>query len=489
MNAKTNLLLIAGLLAIAPANAPAEVITQLQFQDGTSYYTGGPTYAGTQDTYISAINTTFNYGTSPTLEIADRSSDRDALIRFNMTGVPATVPLAGVTSASLKFTTSAAASYTGNNTYDLFLVADGDKGWLEGSVSGATPPPGTGATYTHEIHSTTAWAGGNSRTPVALTTSGVVGTQIASIAFGGSLPAAGTTFTFSITDPAALALIDTWVAGGANGGFVIVGRGGDVSTDGPQWFVDSREAVIIANRPQLTLNGKFSTAPVLAAYDFENADGLNSVDSDPNSFAGAIVGGSGIGSFAVQLDRGEQNVPAFVPGTNDQSVFFTLADAALGNAAAARAANDYFTFTLTANPNQRLDLDLLDFRTALSNITGLSRTWTLDYSIDGGLFVNDFATGTFTGPQTTATNNLLWTPFTVDLTAPQFDNISSITLRFVQYGTTNSTHAGFFDKIQVSGQTFAVAEVPEPSSSMLFVIGAIALFVWRIRAASTSPVA
>jgi hypothetical protein len=367
-------------------------------------------------------------------------------------------------------------NFVSSRIYDLFLVAPSDQSWLEGSENGVTPAVGTGATLTHEIYNTTTWAGGNSRTPVALTTSGAVGTEIASINLGATLPATGDTFTFSITDAASLAQIETWVAGGVNGGFVILARGADLSLgDSPFWNVGSSEAGIVANRPQLALNGKFSTAAVLAAYDFENA-GLNSVDTNLNSVAGGIVFANGITSHGVAGDRGETNVPSFVSGTNDQSMFFQLAQAATSNAADARNANDYFTFTLTANPGQLLDLDLLAFRTAMSNIA-LSRTWTLDYSIDGGDFVNDFATGTFSGPQTTASNGPIWTPFTVDLSAPQFDSVSSITFRLVQHGGSNSTHAGYFDKIQVTGQALAV---PEPSTSLLFVLAAIAVVVWHM---------
>lgn len=211
-------------------------------------------------------------------------------------------------------------------------------------------------------------------------------------------------------------------------------------------------------------------AVMLAAYDFENSDGLSSVDSDPNSVAGDIVGGPGL-TIGNNTSRGETNVPPFVPGTNDQSLSFSQMNAAENSAALARAAGDYFTFTVDAAPFFFLDLEDLTFRTALSNVE-LDRTWTLDYALNGSSFVLDFDSGLFDGPQTTADNSPVWTPFAVDLSGPQFDNVASLTLRFIQHGETNTTHAVFFDKIALGGESLFV---PEPSSLLLLSIGLAAV--------------
>ncbi len=226
---------------------------------------------------------------------------------------------------------------------------------------------------------------------------------------------------------------------------------------------------------------KTASATMLAAYDFENGNtALTSVDSDPFSLASAVAGPEiNIRHIA---DRGEKNVPAFVPGTNDQSLVFNAFSADTSSAAAARANNHYFSFTLSAVGRNALDLENLTFRTALSNVV-LSRTWTLDYSLDGGAFVNDFDSGAFSGPQTTSTNSPVWTAFNVDLSGAEFDRLSSITLRFVQHGASNSTHAVLFDKIALHGDPIPL---PEPSSWLLLagVLGLIGLVAKGRRAAA-----
>lgn len=233
----------------------------------------------------------------------------------------------------------------------------------------------------------------------------------------------------------------------------------------------------------LAANGQ---AAILGAYDFENSDGLNSVDAAANSTAGPIVlndelnrniaGTIGGATAGVRADRGDTTLPQLIAGTNDMSIGFTLFNAETTSGGAARSEGDYFTLTVSADSGYSLDLTQLSFRTALSNITGLTRNWMLDYSIDGGAFVNNFANGSFTGPQTTPDNTPAWSPFTVDLSSPTFDAVSSITFRFLQFGGSSPmNHAAFYDKIQLTGD---VTAIPEPGTLALC-SGALLLFAGR----------
>jgi len=240
----------------------------LRFQDGATLFAGGAVWSGTEDTAIRSDAVNNNYGTAGALQLRDRTIDDDGLFRFDLSSLPPEITVESVISATLNLTTDSATA-EGANTFELFMVDTNDSGWIEGAQAGAQPPVGTGATYSHEVHDTTGWDGGG-RSPVGRMNGD---TPISSVTFS-SLPAAGDKVDFVFSDPAEMALIKSWIEGGANGGFLVLGRGRDTGAgDGTVWTVRSSEHATAADRPMLTLAVAFAPAPVYDAWADAHAGG------------------------------------------------------------------------------------------------------------------------------------------------------------------------------------------------------------------------
>jgi hypothetical protein len=238
------------------------VVTQLSFQEGTSPWAGAPggAYVGTEDTRIGQDAADTNFGTESFLRVRDRFIDDDALVRFNMADIVPLVHASTITGAALSFRNSAyATALNANNLYnrlDLFLVDSDDSNWTE-----------TGATWNREL-ALTDWDGGSGEGSGADRTA--VKTHLnamqilASATVSGTSAHAGEWVTFNLdfgTLPANhTSVMQNWLSGGWNGGFLVVGHGrdeGGSSGDGPFVLWHSSEAADAASRPILTLTGTF----------------------------------------------------------------------------------------------------------------------------------------------------------------------------------------------------------------------------------------
>ncbi len=246
------------LLVLLAAGVRADLINTIVFQDGLSPWADSPmaAYEGTEDTHIKQDGATTNYGANTTLLVRDRNNDDDALIRFRMVGVTNYIHSATITNASLSFRNSRAIgalnANTNYNRVDLFLVNSTDGGWAE-----------TQATWNLEANSV-AWNGGSgtgasaNRSRVSL-----LGTHtniLSTVLLTGSVTNTGSWVTFDFTQN--LATLESWLAGGANGGFVVVAYGLDHGGDGPFVTWHSSESATDASRPILTLNGTFDVEVV-----------------------------------------------------------------------------------------------------------------------------------------------------------------------------------------------------------------------------------
>jgi hypothetical protein len=204
-------------------------------------------------------------------------------------------------------------------------------------------------------------------------------------------------------------------------------------------------------------------AATLASYQFTSA----SVSSTASSVTG--------GNASWILSAGTSG---FGGGSNS-------AFAATSTMTTALNSSKYMTFTLTAANGQMLDLSSLtfDFGGNTSSSTSAALSARLLTSVDG--FTNAV---TLNGSTTTATHQILttdsavrYTSYTADLSAPAYDNLSSITFQFLVAASANNTTLFLrFDNIAVDGAV--LSSVPEPATmSLLAGVAALGLVVSRRR--------
>jgi prepilin-type processing-associated H-X9-DG protein len=242
----------------------ADIIATITLQDGLAPWAGAPggAYAGTEDTRIVQEDADTNFGTESSLRVRDRFIDDDALVRFNMAGIVPLVHSSTITGATLSFRNSANAdSLNADDLYnrlDLFLVDSDDSNWTE-----------TGATWNREL-ALTDWDGGSGEGSgtdrTVLKTHNNEMQILASATVSGTSAHAGEWVTFNLdfgTLPANhTSVMQNWLSGGWNGGFVVVAHGRDIAgQDGPFVYWHTSEAADAASRPILTLTGTFDVVP------------------------------------------------------------------------------------------------------------------------------------------------------------------------------------------------------------------------------------
>jgi len=276
MNMFRSLFFTAAVLVAVNSSTYATPITTITLQDGFAPWMGAPSgaYAGTQDTYIrfdngNAAAANNNFGASTTLIARDRFLHDLPLLRYDMSSITPYVTSANVTGASLTFVNAVATTLATSvplstfNRLDLFFVGSNDAGWLEGSANNDVPAAGTGATWNHEIASTTTWDGNSPSTPRSpVMLAGGTNGFVASFTYTSGSTNIGDTITFTLTS--GYDVLEDWLLGnGANGGFVIVGYGRSENTanNGVNATWHSSEASTAALRPTLTLNGDFNVIP------------------------------------------------------------------------------------------------------------------------------------------------------------------------------------------------------------------------------------
>lgn len=197
-----------------------------------------------------------------------------------------------------------------------------------------------------------------------------------------------------------------------------------------------------------------SQAAVIAGYDFgiEDAGTFSATTVDPEVSAAAITKGTGVGNFEPNWTLGYDSdaVLQANPSNKTSSVAAINGDA-------------YFTFTVTPNATQAINLDSLTFNAARGG-GGVPRGYDVRSSVDN--FENTLGTADLPTARPT------WTPVSIDLSGSDFSNLTTATeFRFYIY-SPNSGNSIEFDDIELNG---IVATVPEPSSALLIAFGGLLL--------------
>lgn len=127
------------------------------------------------------------------------------------------------------------------------------------------------------------------------------------------------------------------------------------------------------------------------------------------------------------------------------------------------ANNDYFTFTITANPGYQIDFSDFTFN-GLRLVNGPS-SLALRSSLDG--YASNI--GTVVATSTSATTH------TVDLSGTDFLDVTDVTFRLYGYNATNNFGQGQYS---VNSYEFngTVEAVPEPQSLALVGVGSLLMF-------------
>ncbi len=213
------------------------------------------------DTYLSAANASFNYGGATSLQVdgTTGTARRTALLRWtNLSSIPAG---ATVSSASIQLQVTDASTIA----YPLYDLA---KAWVEGTNNGAA---GTGASWTYYDAGTTAW-----------TTAGAASVT-GSVDRGGTNLWSSTTSSFSTLGSATVglntdgvAVVQRWLAGGANYGVIIQQYSGTTNT----LYFDSAEGT---TPPKLNINYCLpnNTAPAQPVLVSPSPTGATGVSTSP----------------------------------------------------------------------------------------------------------------------------------------------------------------------------------------------------------------
>jgi PEP-CTERM motif len=199
-------------------------------------------------------------------------------------------------------------------------------------------------------------------------------------------------------------------------------------------------------------------ADIIALYPFTGNSRVSTVIS-PNSVVSAFLDG-----------------PGFIGGTdfqqtgNPSPAIRALASATSTSQALALSNNDYFFFRVTPNPGFSFNLQDLTLDTSSTNTDEniFIRSSVDNYQTDLASFLR-----TTTNFQNTV----------VDLSGAAFDNITStMEFRFYVYDNSDSDSQGArFDNVTLNGTNAAVSAVPEPSTSLLMLVGLGSLAAARRR--------
>jgi hypothetical protein len=211
-------------------------------------------------------------------------------------------------------------------------------------------------------------------------------------------------------------------------------------------------------------------ADLLLNYAFDGSVDTSS-DTNADSVASTFVFDASLtgNSFSAPSPGFSTNVPTG-GGTNSR---FTRTYVTANNQAAAVAANDFAQFSLTANAGFALNLTSFDMALGSAGVnangngdplTPNTASFALRSSLDS------FATTIGTLSVTAPNGNTVWTTGAVSLTAPAFQNLSSITFRLYMFDSFDTTSPSNFtgvnrmDNIALNG---TITAVPEPTSLLL----------------------
>jgi hypothetical protein len=225
-----------------------------------------------------------------------------------------------------------------------------------------------------------------------------------------------------------------------------------------------RKQILAAAVAAIGLTGVTAAdAAVLARYDFTTASNGNLVpaSTDANVTASNVTGGA-------------STTLAVSGGYYVNAVFMT---ASRSNDTAATA---YFQTTITAAPGYELDLTSYTFDGARGG-GSTPRSYDVRSSV-GGLAITDTSllSGTFDTARPAAAQPATGTmpTFTIDLSGPAYQNLSTLTIRTYFYTPTTAQNIDL-DNFTYNGTASAV---PEPATLSLLGVSAAALLGRRRRA-------
>jgi len=234
-------------------------------------------------------------------------------------------------------------------------------------------------------------------------------------------------------------------------------------------FLIIRHLLLVAG--SLLVAGQLQ-ADTLAYWNMDATPSANKIIA--NTVASGLTAGN--------LIANNLNAPAGINLANDNPANAYIAWSI--NSSTASTPNDladaltaasYFSFTLTPNAGQSLDLTTLSFDAVAGTAGPSDRAFYVlsdktGYTTSALLLSGDTTTGSPLIPYNTTTSDQL---FSVDLSGNSlFQNISdSVTFRFYLRTPTSSQNLGF-DNLTVNG---SVIPAPEPSSIAFLGLGGLAL--------------
>lgn len=199
----------------------------------------------------------------------------------------------------------------------------------------------------------------------------------------------------------------------------------------------------------------FSQGAVIVGYDFgpDTAAGATfAVTTSATGVSGtAITKGAGIGQFRATNVLGYATDSALQLNPNN-----------FNSAAAAVVGNAYFTFEVTPDASQTINLSSLTFNAARGG--GPTRGYDVRSSIDG--FASTLGTADL------LTQRPTFTAVSIDLSGSQFSGLTTATEFRVYVYTPSIGSSVEFDDIELNG---TVTAVPEPSSGLLAALGGLLL--------------
>jgi hypothetical protein len=284
-----------------------------------------------EDTYMSSINTTNNYGGTNLFKVSSYSSqNRGALIRWDLSNIPTT---SIVTDASLTFYVSTAAS----QTYNLYNMR---RDWVEGNNYGSS---GSGASWTYYGAGTGSWG-----------TAGAANTS--SDRYDTNLWGAGSS-SFSTTgsktidlNSDGISVVQGWVAGSLSNYGLTIQNYSAGSSSNNDLRISSSENTTTANRPLLNVtycagsttthtltvgndgNGSVTMSPSGGTYLEETTVKLTPVANSGYVFSSwsgtnaADVTSNGDGTYSIVMSSDKVIYANFVVGPTCTTVHLEAAE-------------------------------------------------------------------------------------------------------------------------------------------------------------------
>ncbi len=205
-----------------------------------------------------------NWGVFPQLAVGLNAANQPyrSLLRFDLSGLGAET---SITSATLTLVTDRLDKLqqaNGNFDLRLFLLADSNQGWVQGTNNGNTATAGEPC-WRYRQFDTAGWTGGpgigNS------TASAGVAALLGTVQVDVTNTVLGQVFTFTIDSPEGINALTNWAAGGDNAGFLLAT---DEASGGQNAiYFGSKENTNAARRPKLTVRTTTGDIDVGASDD------------------------------------------------------------------------------------------------------------------------------------------------------------------------------------------------------------------------------